>query len=171
MTRMRSFAVSLALLFCATAPALRGGSGSNYAVAHELIAPDTQALNLHGAGGALPCTVLSYKPELGFDFRFHARYSVILRRKDLLKRGEVLTIVLRVSPEDDPEAPVRIVQHFQIPGFDKDPEGQWMVEGSFLLGVGQYRVDWQLKDTNERVCARYWDVETRIKGRDSILDE
>jgi hypothetical protein len=114
--------------------------------------------------------VLIYPPELGFDFRFHARYSVIIRRKDLRKGGDALSIAVRVSLEHDPKAPTYIVRQVRVPGIEHDPEGQLMVDGSFILGVGQFRVDWLMRDTNERVCARFWDVTNRIKGKDTILD-
>lgn len=159
---MRCFVAALSLLLWAAVPALRSATNTDYHVA--------RGLNLQGKGGTLPCTVLSYPPELGFDFRFHERYTIIIRRKDVLKAGDTLSITLRVSPADAPESIVDIAEQFLIPRAHQSPEGELALEGSFLLGRGQYQVDWLMRDAADRVCAKSWDVETRITGSDTILE-
>jgi len=107
---MRRWAASLSLLLWAAGPVLRGASMHDYAVAAAR--SDAQEQEPNARAGAFPCTVFTYTPELGFDFRFHARYAAIVRRKDLLKDRDELNVTLRVSPADRPEASVNILQQF-----------------------------------------------------------
>src|SRR3954465_4139689 len=121
---MTRYVALLGLLLWTASPAPLAAQNSGYAVAREALTPEGGGLDQHGTGVALPCTVLSYPPELGFDFRFHARYVVILRRKDFRKGGDALSTVLHISPANDPGAPVNIVQQLPLPRFDQPPEGE-----------------------------------------------
>ncbi len=48
----------------------------------------------------LPCSVISIKPVLGFDLRFHSGYEVSVPLKELAGSENMLTILFRVSTID-----------------------------------------------------------------------
>ena len=46
----------------------------------------------------LPCAVISTKPILGFDLRYHSGYEVSVPLKELAGSEGVLTMLFRVTP-------------------------------------------------------------------------
>jgi hypothetical protein len=135
----------------------------------RLLASDAAVFELQEPRTDLACSVSSLKPELGFDFLFHGGYIISIPMKELDATGDTLTIVLRVRSERHRENPVYFSQRFRVPAIGEDTEGSAVLRGFFELGEGRYHVDWLMRDQNERVCARFWNVEARATGRDASL--
>jgi hypothetical protein len=134
------------------------------------LSSDAAVFELQEPRTDLACSVSSFKPELGFDFLFHGGYRVNIPMKELVAAGDMLTIVLRVRSERRQEAPVYLSQRFRVPAIGEDTGGSAVLDGFFELGEGRYHVDWLMRDRNDRVCARFWNVEARATGRDASMD-
>jgi hypothetical protein len=138
----------------------------------ELVRPltsDAAVLDLQEPRNDLPCWVTAVKPELGFDFLFDSGYQVTVALKDLAGGANMLTIVLRVRSERRKDEPVYFVQKIRVPAIEDGLRGNTALDGVFRLGEGKYHVDWLMRDQEERVCARFWDVEAEVDGKDILL--
>jgi len=114
----------------------------------------------------LPCLVLSDRPTLGFDLRFHSGYDVSVPMRDLAGSENLLTILFRVIPENQKDEPTYFVQRARVPEIAEDAKGEAYLQGSFDVGEGRYHVDWLMRDRSERVCSGYWDIEASLAQRD-----
>jgi hypothetical protein len=114
----------------------------------------------------LPCAVTERKAELGFDLRFHAGYDVSLPLSEVAGDGGVLTVVLRIYPQTDRNAPSYFVQHFSVPTVADDAKGDVLLRGELDLGEGNYHVDWLMRDRAERICSSSWDIEAALTAKD-----
>jgi hypothetical protein len=109
----------------------------------------------------LQCEVSPFKPELAFDLRFHAGYRVTIPLKDLSGTGDQLRVLIRVTPIDQPESRVYLVDRFNVPPIEEDAKGEAQLPGGYTLGPGRYKVDWLMRDRAERVCSAHWEMEAR----------
>lgn len=117
----------------------------------------------------LPCTVAQRKPELGFDLRFHGGYEVTLPLRELSGTGQLLTVLFRVSAQDDPSGSTYFVQHYRVPPIEDDAKGSALLQGVIDLGEGKYHVDWMMRDREERICSSGWDVEAVLPPKDKPM--
>jgi len=121
----------------------------------------------------LPCTVNHEKAQLGFDLRFHASYEVIVPLRELSGTENLLTILFRVSQLDaagkPTVAPVYFSQKIRVPNVEEDAKGEASLQGGFDLGEGKYKIEWLIRDRQERVCSAYWDVEATLPSKDKSM--
>lgn len=110
----------------------------------------------------LQCEVSPFKPELAFDLRFHAGYRVTMPLKDLAGNGDQLRVLVRVTPIEQPENCVYLVDRFNVPPIEEDAKGEAQLPGGYTLGPGRYKVDWLMRDRAERVCSAHWEMEARV---------
>jgi hypothetical protein len=130
---------------------------------------DMELLEADESRRDLPCQVTPAKPELGFDLRFHAGYTVALPLKELEGTADLLTVIFRVYPEDDKAHAAYFVQHFNVPAIDDNAKGDASLTGSVDLGVGNYHVDWLIRDHMERSCSSSWDYDASLPPRDKPM--
>jgi hypothetical protein len=114
----------------------------------------------------LPCTVAHEKPVLGFDLKFHARYSVSVPLQELSGSENLLTILFRVRSLDDQGDQTYFTQKIRVPEIDEAAKGEAYFEGGFDLGEGRYQVDWLIRDRAERVCSDYWELAAELPQKD-----
>jgi hypothetical protein len=114
----------------------------------------------------LACTVEPVKPALGFDLRFHGGYDILVPLQDVAGSENLLSILVRVTPEAHKEDPTFFVQHISVPKLPDDAKGEAALDGLFDLGEGKYHIDLLMKDRSERVCSFYWDAEAVLSDRD-----
>lgn len=117
----------------------------------------------------LPCAVNQHKADLGFDLRFHSGYEVSLPLRELSGEGEVLSIVFRAFPQDDPARAAYFVQHFRVPVIEDEAKGDAVLQGTIDIGPGRYHIDWLMRDRQERVCSSSWDVEAMLPPKDKPM--
>jgi len=117
----------------------------------------------------LPCTVTQRKPDLGFDLRFHGGFDVTIPLQELAGDGQLLTVVFRVRPDDNPEHPSYFVQHFTVPTIEEDAKGEATLQGVIDMGEGSYHVDWLMRDRDERLCSSSWDVAAALSAKDKPI--
>ncbi len=110
----------------------------------------------------LICQVTPLKPELGFDLRFHAGYRVSIPLRDLAGDGDQLRVLIRITPLDNLENVVYLVDRFTVPPIEEDAKGEASLPGGYTLGPGRYKVNWLMRDHSERVCAHHWEIEARL---------
>jgi hypothetical protein len=119
----------------------------------------------------LPCTVSQMKPELDWDFNFHTGYQVKIPLTALAGKGNQLTVLFRVIPQDRPGDLVYMTQKLRVPVIEEGSKGETMFAAPFALGEGKYHVDWLMRDQRERICSASWDLETRLNSKDVQLRE
>ncbi len=117
----------------------------------------------------LPCTVTPTKPMLGFDLKFHTGYEVSVPLKELAGGENTLTMVVRVTPGDQPDNATHFSQHVPVPALDEDEKGSAYLQGEFNVGEGKYHVDWLMRDRSERVCSFHWDSEASLPPKDKPM--
>lgn len=165
--RSVGFALGLALVFAGrevSAQSLVNGVGRGGAVA--LFSSDRAVLEAGEPRKDLPCAVVPDKPILGFDLRFHAGYDVTVPLRELAGGENLLTILFRVTPEDQKEEPRYFIQKVRVPPIEEDQKGEAFLQGAFDVGEGKYHVDWLIRDRSERVCSSYWDFEAVLPAKD-----
>lgn len=114
----------------------------------------------------LPCSVISIKPILGFDLRFHSGYEVSVPLKELSGSENLLTMLFRVSRLEPAGSPVYFIHRMKVPSIEEDAKGDAYFQGGFDLGEGRYKVEWLMRDRTERVCSSFWEVESSLPVKD-----
>ena len=130
---------------------------------------DLAVLELQEPRRDLSCTVTTAKPDLGFDFMFHAGYEIKVPLRELAGDGNLLSILFRVVPEDRPDQPSYMEQKVTVPAIEEHGNGEGKLHGVFALGEGKYHIDWLMRDQRERVCAMSWNLEAKLNADDSRL--
>ncbi len=164
------WAIVFFFLFCCRTPAqqIMGESGAGDDV--RLIQTDLAALELDENRKDLPCNVTPVrKATLGFDLHMHAGYGVTIPLRELAGDGNRLTIIFRVTPQQESAQPVFFTQYFRVPPIEADARGETYLEGSFDMGEGVYKVDWLMRDVSERLCTYHWEVEATLPERDKDI--
>lgn len=112
----------------------------------------------------LMCQVVSDKPALGFDLRFHSEYHIALSMKTLAAAGGRLSMAMPVIPAGENEQPVYLARQVTIPNALPGNKVYAVLDGGFELGLGRYRVEWLMEDGRERVCSAHWDLAAKAPG-------
>jgi hypothetical protein len=85
-----------------------------------------------------------------------------MRLRELAGEGGVLTAIFRVISLSNMRDPAYFSQKWRIPPIAAaDADGEVELEGAFIVGEGDYQVDWLVRDTYDRVCSAYWRVSAR----------
>jgi hypothetical protein len=134
-------------------------------------ADDLAVLERQELRNDLPCDVSQVKPELDWDFNFHAGFHGSIPMRHLVGEGNDLTILFRVIPEDHTGDPLYMFQRIHVPPIEKAGKGEKTFVGMFTLGEGKYHVDWLMRDQRGRVCAAFWDLEARLNSKDTQVRE
>jgi hypothetical protein len=142
-------------------------SGSERGTQPILFPADMSVLETGEARNDLPCAATPLRPLFGFDLKFHAGYEVLIPLHELAGSGNLLTILFRVTPRD--QDPVYFVQRYSVPDVEENARGKASLQGSFDLGEGSYRINWLMRDRNERVCSANWSVEVSLPAKDKRI--
>src|ERR1700691_1274101 len=138
-----------------------GASGGRGEFNSYFETPDLAWPTLFGARLGLSCTVIADPPMLGFDLRFHSGYRDTFQIKTLAAAGGWLQAVILFTPAAPGSKTVVLRQRFTIPDVPLDAKGEVTLSGGFDLGPGRYRVDWMIRDANERVCSSRMGLEAK----------
>jgi len=169
--RFSGWPASAALLLSAVsahAQLLIQGSGPAHNV--NIFNTDLAVLESGEQRKDLPCSVTPGKPTLGFDLRYHAGYQVTIPLKELEGGESNLNVLFRVVPAGRPDDPVFFSQHIHVPPIEDDAKGDAYLQGAFDVGVGEYHVDWLMRDRTERVCSSSWDAEASLAPKDRSIN-
>lgn len=118
----------------------------------------------------LPCEVKPVDPALGFDLRFHAGYDVTIPLKELAGSENLLTMLFRVTPDDNPEKRVYFSQSVRVPELPEDASGESTLGGVFDIGEGKYHVDWIMRDRQNHMCAYFWASTAKLPSSDKDIE-
>lgn len=136
----------------------------------RIIGTDMAILETQDVRHDLPCTVTPSKPVLGFDLRFHTGYDVTVPLRELEGNENMLTILMRVTPQNRKEEQTFFVQRVHVPKIEEDAKGEATLGGLIDVGEGNYHVDWLMRDRAERVCSFYWDSEAMLPAKDKQME-
>ena len=117
----------------------------------------------------LPCSVRPSKPDLDFDFGFHAGYDVIVPLGALAGQGNQLSVIFRVISVGAERRSYYFSQQWVVPALEEDVDGHAELTGAFILGPGKYEVDWLMRDRAERFCSAHWTVSVVPRGKDLLI--
>jgi hypothetical protein len=134
----------------------------------RLLNSDQAVLEAGEPRNDLPCSVVSIKPVLGFDLRFHAGYEVSVPLKEISGSENMLTILFRVVTLDSEtkSSPVYFLHRMRVPAIEEDAKGDAYFQGGFDIGEGKYKIEWLMRDRMERVCSSSWDIESVLPAKD-----
>ncbi len=147
---------------CAQSLLQASGPGARLLIFSE----DSAILDTKDPRKDIPCTVTPQKPELGFDLKFHSGYEVSLPMKDLNGGDDVLTVIFRVTPDSHPDDPSYFTEKISVPKLDEKAGGQAFLDASFIVGEGNYQVDWLMRDRSQRVCSAYWSSSASLTAKE-----
>lgn len=159
-----------ALFTCATSAwAQKLMTASVPGATFHLFNSDMSALEAGDVRKDLPCEVNSAKAILGFDLRFHTGYEVTIPLRELSGQENMLTILFRVTPEDDTQHVTYFSQKVRVPVIEDGAKGDALLQGTFDVGDGKYKIDWLMRDRAERLCTSYWNVEAALAPKDKDI--
>jgi hypothetical protein len=140
---------------------------------------DAVLLDQEQSHDGLTCSVTPAKAAaLDFDFTFHAGYDVTLPAREL-EPGTRLTVLMRVTPlppEGEPHKASNksesfyLFQRVEVPNMAVPNRGDGLFHGSFIVGEGQYRVKWMLRDSLSRACTRSWEFQAKLNPKDGAIE-
>jgi hypothetical protein len=114
----------------------------------------------------LDCQVRTQPARLSFDLQIFTGYefTLPLRQFEAGKQGLLLN-VFRVTPNKPEGAAVWFVRRWPLPEFpEKSVQSRrtyLQLGGGFIVGPGEYQVDWLLLDGRDRVCRKSWKVKAK----------
>jgi hypothetical protein len=121
--------------------------------------------SFEGVRGAakLNCDIQPIRPRLDWTFRFQTGYRIDLPLRQYAGKPQIVTTVLRVTPEGEEREPVWLLSRARVPAV---PGGRTnMVAefgGAYLVGEGRYRVDILITDQTGRKCIDDWSIRARL---------
>jgi hypothetical protein len=130
-----------------------------------LLPSDASVLDAGEDRKDLPCTFKPIAPKLGFDFSFHVGFQAFVPLRHLAGTDR-LTVIFRVTPENNPDAPVYFTQKWGVARPQDDAKGDVVVSGAFISGPGKYHVEWLMRDPHERFCSAHWQISADTRGKD-----
>ena len=117
--------------------------------------PDAAAAFQGAAGPGLRCALEPAAPEMDFAFRFQAGYTYQLPASQF-ERSATWTVLTRITPQAAPE-PVYLIKTSDSSQV-KEAADRIEIEGTYLLGVGDYAADSVLTDNSGRTCRQHWRI-------------
>ncbi len=115
------------------------------------------------------CNVEPQSPYLGFDLRFAAGYVARVPARAVASSGDSLRILFRVQPVGaSAAAAVYFHQRFAIRHVS-DQGGIATFRGRFVIGPGQYEIDWLMRNGRGRVCSAHWTAAAHMPPRTAML--
>jgi hypothetical protein len=141
---------------------LSGGAGAQ----NRLAGSDMAIFEAGEPRTDLACEVAPIRPQLGFDLKFHAGFSVRIPLRELAGNENLLSILFRVTNLDRGSDPVYLVQKMRVPRIEEDAKGDAQFDGYFDTGEGKFRVEWLMRDRLERVCSSSWEIEAALPAKD-----
>jgi hypothetical protein len=166
----KNFLLVTSLFICASSKASGQsliGSSSDGPI--RILYTDQAVLEAGEPRKDLPCSVISAKPVLGFDLRYHSGYEVSVPLRELAGSEGILTMLFRVTPVEPAGNPVYMSHRMRVPAIEQDAGGDAYLTGGFDLGEGKYKVEWLMRDRTERVCASFWEVEAALPPKDKQM--
>lgn len=113
------------------------------------------------------CQVQVYPPRLDFEFRFFSGYQVSIPMRQLVGPERPVIARLRITPLEPPGGEtVELTNTGGLPRVAERASGRILIDGSFAVGVGRYRVEWLLVDSMDRSCDLVWEIEAELSKRD-----
>lgn len=166
----QNLTLTLALMVAATAHGQSVMEGSGPGSPPYLLPMDSAILEGREIRKDLPCSVTPISPELGFDLGFHSGYEVAVPVRELAGTGNRLTAIFRVTPGTGVGKAVYFLQKWPVPRIGEDARGTALLRGEFVLGGGTYRIDWLMRDSDERFCTSHWQILAEPRGKDRHVE-
>ncbi len=117
----------------------------------------------------ISCSVTGLKPLLGFDLKFHSGFEVSVPMRELAGSENLLTILFRVTPVEPASDATYFTYKVRVPAIEEDAKGDAFLQGAFDIGEGKYKVEWLMRDRQERVCSSTWDSEAQLPTKDKQI--
>jgi hypothetical protein len=111
----------------------------------------------------LDCDIQPIRPMVDWTFRFQTGYRIDLPLRQYSGAPQIVTTVLRVTPEGDEHEPVWLLSRARVPAV---PSGRTNVVaefgGAYLVGEGKFRVDILVADQKGRRCVDDWSIRAKL---------
>lgn len=130
------------------------------------IAPCQMKSSLPSSGEPhdLNCRVSELSPEMGLDLRFHTGYVATIPLKELSGAGRRLSVTSRIIPLREKANAIVLVDRASVPAIDREARGDAEFPGQFVVGPGEYQVDWIIRSEDGRACSAHWQIEAKLGG-------
>ncbi len=133
----------------------------------ELTSLDLELLGRFSGHGDFPCKMRVSKPELGFDFKFHSSFEAIISNRELDDKGGPIRLVARLKSMKHPEMSSSMVRTIAMNRLQNlDIARETSIRGFMLVGEGEYRLEWFLRDAGGRICFDRSDFKARLSRGD-----
>src|SRR5260370_24185521 len=100
--------------------------------------------------------VYAARPTLNYSFRFQAGYCFRVPMKQYAGKGHAWKVITRITPPSGNH--LYLAAFHRLPAIPEKTKVEFGIGGSYLLGEGDFQVDWYLVDDLNRVCAKKWRV-------------
>lgn len=108
-------------------------------------------------GVALACKVDAIRPRMAFSFRFFTGFMATVPAKQFSGKTNGLVMLMRVT--GDKADPKYFAYSVDLPPIPENPgKTQFEFSGGVYTGEGDYKVDFALNDTRDRICRNSWHV-------------
>jgi hypothetical protein len=115
----------------------------------------------------LECTVTPIKPTLNFSFHMQAGYVVTVPMRQFVGQGHAWLTTFRVTPLGGDRKPVYFGDKVTLPDVPEN-NAQLELGGGFLLGVGQYRMEWLMMDDQGRILRKNWKIDAKLQRSERL---
>lgn len=122
----------------------------------------------------LKCRVSRFGPELGFDLKVVSGFYVSIPLAEVVGRDRLLMFnIVRVTPVKPAGEPVWFFRQLGPPRIPDEMrnnlKGRDMsTSGRFLLGSGEFKVDWVMVDSEDRACVESWKLKSNPPEQERI---
>ncbi len=129
---------------------------------HAILSGDTNRSDLG-------CRVEPLKPRLGFDLKYTAGFVVRVPAEAVAPSGDALRAIFRVRALESERDPVYFQQVFWVPADSADPGSRAVFPARYVLGPGNYKVDWLMRNRRGTVCSAHWVARAPAPGHTGRL--
>jgi hypothetical protein len=152
-------------LIIALSAALAASADAQVPLSLAETAEVNRVLDDEPAGDRLRCTIERKDPDLDFEFRFTAGYTIECPLKLFEGRKSFVNTFVRVTPEDG--GPVLLGGSSNLPALPDEMAARTNLRklntnlelsGAFALGEGRYIVEVLATDDRERTCRKQWRI-------------
>jgi len=114
------------------------------------------------SGPKLVCSVRAIKPVINFALRYQAGYEAVVPVDQFPQSATTLQTRFRVVSRQT-NARHYFRRSGTLPAGLRRRRDLAGLSGGFLIGEGDYRIDWLLTDAEGRSCLKSWEVRLRLK--------
>ena len=109
----------------------------------------------------MACSVDAIRPAISYSFKMQAGFVMSVPVRPYAGKSHVWAVLLRVTPDANESKPLYLGSNFRVPKMPASRDSL-AFSGVFLVGEGDFTVDFVSVDDTSKVCRKTWHVKAKL---------